>query len=841
MNYTFTTLSRDELYKKTSSRPTGLTQAEAIKLQAAYGFNELKQKQITWLTLILRQFKSPFVLMLVGAALFAAVIASYIDAITILCIVLFNTVLGFYQEFKVHRTLDLLKKYVQPHTMVIREGKEQLIPCRELVVGDCIVVDPGDYLPADVRFIEEHNLVINESLLSGESAPVSKTSEPLDQRAATIFEAHNSGFSGTVVVSGRGKGIVIATGMNTELGRIGALVLATPHETKFYLHNKQLSRYILIIVSITIILLLIAHLVFRAGAIDPFSTIMFVIALAVGITPEALPVVSTLSLAQGALLLAKHKVFVKRLSALEDLGSINVLCTDKTGTLTENKMTIKDVYGEREKVILYMALASSSEITQQNQPSHPFDEAAWHNLTSADFEQIRRCSIQYTIPFEPQNRRSLVLLATEKGFELIVRGAYEEIFKRATLTASEQKKISLWIAEQTKAARRIIAIAHKNLEKATTALFDEEHHLSLIGLVALEDPIKRTVFTAIGKAQQLGVEIKILTGDSPEIAGEVAHRIGLIKEREQVITPDIFNALSPDKKIICVQENAIFARVTPEQKHEIVTLLKGMGKYVGYLGDGMNDAPSLEAADVGIVVQSAADIARDASDIVLIQKSLNSILDGIRIGRKVVHNTINYLKITLASNFGNFYSIALISLFIDFLPMLPLQILLVNILSDMPMIAIATDNVDSAELAKPSTYDLKSITWFIFIFGIISSMFDGIFFKALYKVGQPPLLQTGWFIMSIATELFFIMSGRTKKFFLRARRPSTPLILLSFVALAATIAIPFTNLGIQVFHFAPPSKQTIITIVGLACSYLLVCEIVKYIYYHQNRNVKTTT
>ncbi len=417
---------------------------------------------------------------------------------------------------------------------------------------------------------------------------------------------------------------------------------------------------------------------------------------------------------------------------------------------------------------------------------------------------------------------------------MIVRGAHEEILKRSTSSDKEKEKIEAWVQSQAVDARRMVAIARKKLTQPSQNLFDDEKKLEFIGLIAFDDPIKRSVVSAITKAQNLGVEIKILTGDSPEIAGAVARRIGLIFNATEVITHKEFESYNEKEKTNAVLQNRVFARVTPEQKYEIIQILQEEGKHVAYLGDGINDAPSLAAAHVGIVVQCASDIAREAADIVLLQKSLNSIIDGIKIGRRIFHNTLNYLKITLASNFGNFYSIAIVSLFIDFLPMLPLQILLVNILSDIPMLALATDNVDPEELQIPTKYDLKTLTWFALLFGIISSLFDGIFFRTFYHASMPAILQTNWFILSIITEIFFIFSGRTNRFFLKAKRPSTRLILLSGVTILITIAFPYTILGQKIFHFYTPTLHTLGIIGLLGIGYFITCEIAKQIYYNAN-------
>lgn len=837
--FQYTIKNTDEIIKEYGAEPNkGLASAGVKQRLEKYGFNEITIKAVHWWQILLRQFKSPFIYLLVGAAILAFALREIIDAIMILLFLFINAALGFYQEFRSEHTLRLLKKYTASYVKVMRNGEEIACATEEIVPGDIIVLETGDKIPADVRFIDVYNTTVDESILTGESAPVNKTSDILTDIAKDYYQALNLGFSGTTVVSGKAKAIALATGKSAVLGRITRLEVETRRVSSFEKGIARFSSFILKLVLATLALVFLAHIFFKEG-VDFITLTIFSIALAVSVIPEALPVVTTFSLSRGALRLAKKKVVVKRLSAIEDLGGIEILCTDKTGTLTENSLTVAEIYPDSSPDTLIYANLSASSLEKNK--LEPFDIALWKHLPKEHYKRVSQYKRIMDMPFDPGRRRNLILVAKENKSELIVRGAPEEILKLTSdISAAEKKSISQWISRQGAQGRRVLAVAKKEITKDASELKninlkEEETGLAFLGVIAFIDPVKPSAFEAVKQAEELGVKIIIITGDSKETAGAVARQIGLAASPEDVIKAEELEAMRLPEQLMAVEKCKVFARVSPEQKYNIIRLLQE--KYeVGFLGEGINDAPALKIAGVSLVVQSASDIARDAADIVLLQKNLKVILDGIKEGREVFTNTAKYIKATLASNFGNFYAVAIASLLIDYLPMLPVQILLLNLLSDFPMIAISTDTVDKKETASPKKYNVKDIVLVAIILGIVSTVFDFIFFGIFYRI-SPQVLQTNWFMGSIFTELLLLFSIRSRGFFLRAQRPSAAVIWLTALAFIAAAIIPFTAIGQELFKFIRPTINHLLIIISIAAAYLFCNEIVKLLYYKSfNRN-----
>ncbi len=794
-----------------------------------YGQNVLGGTEITWLHILRRQFTSPFIYLLVGAAFLAYILGEAIDGTMILLFVAINTFLGFYQEYRSEQTVRLLQKYTLHRARVLREGKEMTINSTDVVPGDIVLLSPGDMVPCDIRVVVDEHLMLNESVLTGESVNVSKLSSTLRSAATQIFEATNICFSGTVVVSGEGRGIAIGTGKDTVIGGIAKLTGETEHVSTFEKGIGKFSRFILRLILVTLVFMFVANIAIKKGTADIPALVIFSIALAVSVIPEALPVVTTFSLSRGALRLAKNKVVVKRLSAIEDLGSIEILCTDKTGTLTENVMTVADFLPLRDAPLLQLATLAAQPASHDKKSVNSFDDALWRYNKQNEHGNIPASRIIHEIPFDPSIRRNIVIVDTGPRRMLISRGAPEEVVKHCqALPQEENTRILGWIAGQGMRGRRVIAVAWKDVGSEIQDAQSAENGLQFAGIVAFEDPLKSSTIDAVSTAKALGVRVKILTGDSPEVAGAVGHQIGLASSPTDVMTGDTLARLSVEKQRETVERISVFARVSPEQKYTIIQLLQ-KNHEIGFLGEGMNDAPALKIANVALVVNDAADIAREAADIVLLKKSLKVIVDGIQEGRQVFANTTKYIKATLTSNFGNFYAVAIASLLIDFLPMLPLQILLVNLLSDFPMIAVAADTVDREDLQTPRQYDIKEIAMQATILGIVSTVFDFIFFGLFYKI-SPEVLQTNWFIGSIITELFLLFSIRTKFFFIKARRPSAILVWLSASAFVVTMLLPFIPLAREIFHFSRPTLMHLGIILGVAVAYFVTTEIVKLLY-----------
>jgi P-type Mg2+ transporter len=831
----YTIQSSNTIFSSFHTSIHGLTPQEVHKRKQEYGLNEISGEEVQWWHVLLRQFKSPFLYLLLITAVLSFFFGEIIDGCMILLFISIDTMLGFYQEFHSEQTLKLLKQYVQGHTRVIREGIEEHIKTTDLVPGDIVMLEAGDIIPADIRFVEETNVTVDESVLTGESVSVKKVITELPKEAQEIYQAENIGFSGTTVVTGKGKGVIIATGKNTALGEITHLTVETHRESSFEKGVARFSRFILRLILGTLVLIFLINIIIKGGNVHFPTLFVFAIALAVSVIPEALPVVMTFSLSRGALHLAKNHVVVKRLSAIEDLGSIEILCTDKTGTLTENIMTVDGMYPRHDTTLLMYGALGSTLLAKKSHSIHSFDVALWDALSVEDkkiFETYKRVIEN---PFDPDRKRSSMLIKKDHTSELVVRGAPEVIMHLCTNISQEEKHhITSWIQQQGAEGKRIIALAKKEFSDEVPAdLISEEKHLHFLGLISFIDPIKKSTFEAVTKAKAMGIQIKILTGDSREVAGAVAHKIGLITDPKEVITGEEFDALHSSQQHEIVHSTVVFARVSPQQKYKIIQLLQE--KYeVGFLGEGINDAPALKIANVAIVVQGATDVARESADILLLKRSLKVVVDGIKEGRAIFANTSKYIRATLSSNFGNFYTVAIASLFIDFLPLLPIQILLINLLTDFPMIAVATDNVDSEELARPRNYDIKEIALVGTLLGVVSSIFDFMFFILFYKI-SPGVLQTNWFMGSVLTELLFLFSIRTKLSIFKAKPPSFILLGLSALAFVTAIILPFIPIGQTVFSFITPTPFDLLRIIGIALAYFVVTEVVKVWYYRMQK------
>ncbi len=825
---------------------SGISSNEAVLRAQTYGRNLVASEKITWPKILIRQFKSPFVYLLVAAGLLALFLGEWIDGVFIAAFILINAALSFYQEYKSEHALRLLSQYVEHRSQVLRDGTEVVINSNELVPGDLIILEPGDIIPADVRLVVVDNFTIDESVLTGEAVPQIKSIEVLEVPPKEIWASSNLCFTGTTVVSGRAEGVVINIGTQTALGEVSKLVSETSRRSSFAQDMGRFSKFVLKLTLITLVGVVVANLIIKGASVNLPDLLIFAVALAVSVIPEGLPVVTTFSLAHGALRLAKHKVVVKRLSAIEDLGRIEVLCTDKTGTLTENKLTLAEVYApemSRTEVLFRAAAVAPPIQSKQVTSNNAFDLSLWGALAEKDKKDIDDLKRLIDIPFDPHLKYHTSVWQRGKKIELVRRGAAEVLIKSLSKRAAEkEEELNTWVKAQGVLGRRVLVITQKNLKVAPADnKLNELKDFSLVGAVSFVDPIKSTTHEAVKTAGSLGVKMKMLTGDSAEVAGAVAKEVGLVSDASKVLTGEQFWQLSPLEQRRAAENYSVFARLNPEQKFRLIEILER--KYtVGFLGEGINDAPALKVANVGMVVSDASDIAREAADIVLLQKSLHVIIDGIKEGRLVFANTVKYIKATMTSNFGNFYAVAVASLLVDFLPMLPVQLLLLNLLSDFPMMAIASDTVDASEIAEPHSYNLRDITLFTVLIGVVSTVFDFIFFGLFYRQGAQ-VLQTNWFIASILTELAFLFSVRTKLPLWRTKAPSLIIILLTASATIITIILPFIPISQSWFGFITPKIGTLGLILGIVLVYLVITELAKLSYYkyfsHHKSNIKS--
>ncbi|MEK7615537.1 MAG: HAD-IC family P-type ATPase [Patescibacteria group bacterium] len=816
------TLSNDLLATSYETDLThGLTDTQAQARLKTVGKNVLSANEQGWWDLLVRQFKSVFIYLLLFAAILSFILGEYIDGVLVLLFISLNVILTFFQEYKSHNILESLKKYFVAKTTIVRDGKEITVMSTELIPGDIVSVKPGDILPADMRFFQTRELAIDESLLTGESEEVEKVADTLTEEPKEIFLAKNSGFAATTVVRGHGMGVVVATRSETVAGSTARLAAETKRVSSFETSMNQFSVFMLRLVVVTLAVLFVLHLIIKGPSLQIGDLLIFFIALAVSVVPEALPVVFTFALSHGASKLAKANVVVKRLTSIEDLGNIEILCTDKTGTITQGEMTVAGTFDQNGSALS----VGRQGIPDATQISNPFDQAII-DAAQKTKETTPELTLVETLGFDPKTRLDLSLFKGKK-FVVVVRGAPESVMEKCKLSNEDQKTATAWMESEGKKGHRVLGIAMREFDRAPKEWQKADGYV-FAGLLSFKDPLKPDAIAAAKKADQLGIQLKIITGDRPEVAGAIAKEVGIIKDAADVVTGAALFAMSAADQLKTVAATAVFARVSPQEKLEIIRLLKIHAR-VGFLGEGINDAPALKEAHVGIVVANASDVAREAADIVLLEKSLLAILDGVEQGRRVFLNTIKYIKITLASNFGNFYAVIIASLFMPDLPMLPIQLLLVNLLSDFPMIAVAGDTVDAEDLKKPKHMDLRAMGFFTTFFGVVSTIFDLLLFGLFYRMGTA-ILQTAWFIASIMTELLVILSLRTRRWFFLAQAPSRVLSFFIIGAALATILLPQFAFTRHLFSFAQLSSSHLLMIVAIVVGYLLATELVKQMY-----------
>ncbi len=829
-------LTENEVLEKLNSNlDTGLTQENASKLLSAYGPNDLKKGEVKWWHIFFRQFKSSFVYLLIVAAALSAVLGEKVDAILIASFIALNTIIGFIQEYRSESTVKSLKKFTQGKARVRREGIESTIINTELVPGDIVILETGDIVPADIRLLKTHNFMVDESVLTGESIQVIKTDKKLDSLVSQPYEAANIVFKATSVLSGKAVGVVISTGKDTEIGKIGKLITETRKESAFQKNINRISKFIIWLVVITLfIVLIINYFLIRNNTRSFVDLIIFAIALTVGVIPEALPLVTTFSLSSSARKLAASSVVVKRLTSVEDLGSIQILCTDKTGTITQNKLTVAEILSLNKDIdtVFVACLAISNIYEKQNLPNNAFDLAILSKIEDDKKKSILNHRLINEIPFDPERRRNSVLVEINGSKKLISRGSPEEMIALdKNISQRKKHEVLSWMESQGKLGRRTLAISIVDWSKTDSYTEeDETESISVCGLISFVDELKPTTKDVVEKAKSLGVRIIVITGDDPIIAAAVGSEAGIIDKYSEVLTGAQFDKLSDDEKEGVIKHVNVFARVSPRQKFEIIKLLQ-KNYLVGFLGEGINDAPALKVSNVSLVVDSAADIAREASDIVLLKQDLGVIIDGIIEGRKAFAKTVTYIRATLLSNFGNFFAVAFASLIIPYLPMLPVQILMVNLLSDFPMFSISTDNISVKDLKNPKNYNTKEIIIIALLLGVVSTLFDFIIFGTFQRFGES-ILQTNWFIGSILTELVLLFSIRTNKIFFKANtRPSNTIIILTAVAFAVTVGLPFTGVGHTLFKFVIPSLSHLGILGLIVIGYFIATELVKNLYF----------
>jgi len=823
----------------------GLSGAEAQLRLVKFGPNQLQdhKKQLLILQFLVR-FKNPLVLLLLAASAVSAFTGEVTNFAIIFTLVIFSVTLDFVQEHRAGQAAESLRKSVSVRASVIRDGQPKEIPVSEVVPGDLAILSAGDMIPADGLVLEAKDLFIKQSLLTGESYPVEKHPGVLAADASDIQSATNAVFMGTTVISGSAKMRVVKTGAGTAIGAIADSLTRQPPPTAFEIGTQ---RFGLLIMRLTILLVLFVLLVNAFLGKPWLESFMFAVALAVGLTPELLPMVVSVTLSRGAIHMARKRVIVKRLPAIQNLGSMDVLCTDKTGTLTEAKIKLEqhvDPQGQPSERVLELAYLNSYFETGLKSP---LDDAilAHKNQDVSAWQKIDE------VPFDFERRRVSVLLDKGNGRLLIVKGASEEIIELCSHYEEQGNPAQIPL---DKAARQQIHAQHIALEKEgfrvlgiawrevpadhTHAVIGDETELVFTGFAGFLDPPKASAGAALAALQNCGVAVKIVTGDSELVTQHICTELKI--PVTGILTGKEIEQMDDYALRARVEAANLFCRVNPSQKDRVILALKARGHVVGYLGDGINDAPSLHSADIGLSVDSAVDVAKEAADMILLDQDLNVLHEGVLEGRRTFGNIMKYIMMGTSSNFGNMFSMAGAALFLPFLPMLPTQILLNNILYDLSEVPIPLDKVDAEDLLKPRVLDMNFIRNFMLVIGPISSVFDFLTFYVMLVVlkADETLFQTGWFVESLCTQVLviFILRTRGNPFKSRAH-PILVATSLTIVAIAA--ALPFTPIG-SYFGFVPPPARFYFILAGMVISYMLIVEMAKRGFYrwyqakHQN-------
>ncbi|WP_273466331.1 HAD-IC family P-type ATPase [Methanothrix sp.] len=732
-----------------------------------------------------------------------------IDGAFILFFVFLGTALNLYQEYKSNAAADKLKSYFVRSITVRRDGKDQEVPVVEIVPGDILNLESGDIVPADAIVRRAHNLLVDETTFTGESIPVSK--QAADSSMQEADDEHRL-LQGVVIVRGNALALVTETGNKTRFAAIAKTASEVQAESELTKGIDRISTFILRTTIITLLFIILANVLIEGKSTDIPQLLIFAIALAVSVIPEALPLVLTFSLSRGALQLAKRDVIVKRLSSVQDLGSVNLLCTDKTGTITENRLVYQGNYLDPDSRFHPLLLARLAAHGLEERSPEPFDRAADEALTPEQRKELEAFRILQEEAFDPALRSNGAIVSLKDGLQLhIRRGSPEYFFDQGLVN---RDRLGSWLAEEENHGRRVLGVS-----------YDDGSGPRFAGFVSFVDNLKDTTIETIDLARELNVAITIITGDALKVAEAVGREAGLVSSSDEVIRAAEFLALPAQEQHKRIGKIRVFARTTPEQKLQLIAQLKEQYT-VGFLGEGINDAPALKAAHVSMVVQSAADVARETADIVLVKNDLRVIVDGIRLGRETHANTLKYIRATLVSNFGNFYAVAIGSLFITFLPMLPKQLLLLNLLSDFPMMAIAFDRVSAKEVSRAQSYDFRSLYIIFITLGLVSTVFDFIYFALFYRI-SPEVLQTNWFIASVITELLLMVSIRSMLPIEKAGWPAPIVVLISALAFVITLALPLIPQTAALFEFTMPTLDHLALIMGLAVLYLIATEVVK--------------
>jgi len=804
----------------------GLSFKSVKKLQQQFGPNILQDETSKYKAIfaLLARFKNPLVIILLVAASLSLFFGDSASFFIIIAIVLLSVGLDFFNTYRSQRAAEELKNKVRVEVRVMRDGIEHFIPARELVPGDIVILSAGKVIPADGVIVDGKDIFTNEAALTGESFPQGK---PV--RAVV--------YMGSGVISGSGMMRVVKTGKSTKFAHIAQALQSVHRVTGFENEIKEFSVLIIKITFSLVIFVLLINILLHRNILE---SVLFSLALAVGLTPELLPLIITLNLTKGSLKMAKEGVIVKQLTAVQNFGSMDVLCTDKTGTLTENKITLVkyvDGYNKDSDEVLKLGYLTSAFSTSLD---NPLDNAvkAHGGIDTSVYQKIDE------IPFDFERKREAIVAhhIHEERRYLIVEGAPEEVLKISNTYGPDKLEITDQLradlqATYDKLSRggfRVLAVASKEIGPEKHYEVEDEQNLTFFGYLAFLDPAKTSVAETLKRMRTMGISTKIITGDNAYVTEKIANDIGL--KIEGILTGDELDKMSKQEVAIAVEKTTIFARVNPEQKLQIIQALQSNGHIVGYMGDGINDAPSLMAADVSISVNNAVDVAKDAADFILLRKNLHELVNGIVEGRKTFANTMKYLRMSLSSNFGNMFSMAGASLFLPFLPMLATQILLNNLLYDTSQFAIPLDNVDDSEVLKPHTLSIPEIKKFMWSYGLLSSVFDFTTFGILMLIfhADQSVFQAGWFLESIMTQTLVIFIIRTNQSLFKKTKPAKILIFSTTAVLIGALLIVLLPIR-NIFHFGLLSPIQVASLIGVVVVYLVFANIIKNISYRNKK------
>ncbi len=832
----FWALEKDSLLEILDATESGLTSEEAQDRLSTYGPNTIKvKKRSNVIALFLSQFKSPIIIILLFSAILSFLSNDNLDGLIIFSILLLSSLLGFWQEWTAADAIEKLTSIIQIRGAAIRDDKEIEIPIEEMVPGEIIVLNAGDIIPGDCRLLASRDLFVNEASLTGETYPIEK-SPGVVASSTQLSKRTNTLYMGTSVISGTGKALLVRSGKQTEFGKISERLKTRPTQTEFERGITRFGYLLMELVFVFVVVILAVNVYLMRPIFDSF---LFALALAVGITPQLLPAVISINLAQGAKNMAKERVIVKRLNSIENFGEMDLLCSDKTGTVTTGTIVLHsaiDMNGiASEKTMKYAYLNSKFQSGYTNPIDHAIVDSV--QVEVGTYQKIDE------IPYDFVRKRLSVLVKHGDDNILLCKGAVHNILdicsqaetiESGTFQISAHRKTILSLYETLSSkGYRTLGIAYKPFGNRTIVDRSDEIDMVFLGFIVLHDPLKPGIKETIDELTIRGIGFKLITGDNELVATNIAHQIGI--DSPNILTGGDIRLMSDEALVVQCGSTSLFAEVEPNQKERIIIALRKSGHVVGYLGDGINDASALHAADVGISIDGAVDVAKEAADIVLLDKDLGVLLKGVDSGRDTFANTLKYIFVTISANFGNMLSMAVLSLMLPFIPLLPKQILALNLLTDLPATTLSTDDVDPEMVERPRKWNIKIISQFMTVFGFQSSIFDFIaFFVLIYLLHATEMLfQTGWFLLSVITEIFALLALRTRRVFYKSR-PSRRLLFAMVGMLCITLIIPYTPLIIPL-NLIQLSAPVFSIVILIALLYLFTIEIAKTLFYRYSK------